>query len=294
MQVGGKIEAFTEQSVMGWIAIYGTSEMKPRLELLLDATVLAVADASGYRPDVADKGFGDGRVQFKLDFPADRTLTAEEKSRLRLRFAGSDIYLELPFKPTNAVRSASFSGEQTAYPVLIVGSPRSGTSVLAQAMLRAGYHGFEEGNLLGLGEFLNQRIDWYFNEIDASNQLTLLGTTNRDALKNKILDVLVGEVENSNRKIPWFDKTGNPETILLLPYLMERWPNSRAIFSRRRGIENIMSRMVKFPNRDFDYHCKDWAANMQAWRSVSNRLDPSRIIEIDQNELLDMLATTLT
>ncbi len=44
----------------------------------------------------------------------------------------------------------SIDGPQPAAPLFIVGSPRSGTSVLVDAAFAAGFKGFREGNLLGL------------------------------------------------------------------------------------------------------------------------------------------------
>ena len=48
------------------------------------------------------------------------------------------------------------------YPIFIVGSPRSGTSILVQALLGAGYTGHHEGNLLSLLQGLERSIDQHF------------------------------------------------------------------------------------------------------------------------------------
>ena len=68
---------------------------------------------------------------------------------------------------------------------------------------------------------------------------------------------------------------------------MEAWPTSRIIFARRRGIENVTSRLAKSPERDFAYHCQDWANNMRAWRTIAEQLDQARILEVDQRQMLE-------
>jgi hypothetical protein len=207
-------------------------------------------------------------------------------ARVKLRIAESDLYLELPRPVECASTGAVVAVTGVASPVFIVGSPRSGTSILTRALTTAGYHGFQEGNLLGLGQVIDRDVDWFFSANDTTSHATLLGNVNKSALKADLFATMKQTIDNLNPLSPWFDKTGNPETILLLPRIMEAWPNSRVIFARRRGVENVISRLQKFPDFDFRYHCKDWAANMRAWRETRETLDPARITEIDQSEIL--------
>ena len=171
-----------------------------------------------------------------------------------------------------------------ASPVFIVGSPRSGTSSLVDGFLSAGYHGFREGNLLSLLDGLTRQIRWHFAEF-AGDPEVLVSQLDAAALEHRIALVFRDAVEALNQA-PWIDKTGNPEMIHTLPLLHRLWPDSAFIFAKRRGIENIASRMKKFPNRDFAYHCSDWARNMAAWRTVRETLPPERCIEVDQQDLL--------
>jgi hypothetical protein len=50
---------------------------------------------------------------------------------------------------------------------------------------------------------------------------------------------------------------------------------------KRRAIENIMSRMTKFPTLDFDNHCRDWTEAMQIWTQVRASL-AGAAVEVDQ------------
>jgi hypothetical protein len=48
----------------------------------------------------------------------------------------------------------------------------------------------------------------------------------------------------------------------------------------------VMSRLRKFPGHDFQYHCKDWAANMFAWRQTRELISPDSFVEVDQYDMI--------
>ena len=188
--------------------------------------------------------------------------------------------------PQSVDSGPSSTPSEAASPLFIVGSPRSGTSALVDALFAGGYKGFREGNLLGLLKPLYDQIDEFFCRPFAANERTLVGNARRDIIRRGVREIFKRELEELNDKTPWLDKTGNPETILVVPALIEMWPNCRIIFARRRAIENIQSRLKKFPEREFTYHCRDWARNMSAWRRVREGLDAWRYIEVDQRDMV--------
>jgi hypothetical protein len=63
--------------------------------------------------------------------------------------------------------------------------------------------------------------------------------------------------------------------------LLEIWPNARFIYMRRRGLENLDSRLRKFPGLDFEAQCREWALSVQGWYAIVDSLG-SAAIEIDQ------------
>ena len=172
------------------------------------------------------------------------------------------------------------------YPVFIVGSPRSGTSVLVDALLSSGYHGFREGNFLPLLNQIQLTIDRYFRNFGKTDGKVLLDFVDQSQLATDISAVLKQRVDSLNTDAPWFDKSGNPDMIQAIPMLQSLWPESLFIFAKRRAIENVVSRLKKFPSHSFDFHCSDWARNMAAWRESKPRIPPGRYIEVDQQEMV--------
>lgn len=170
-------------------------------------------------------------------------------------------------------------------PVFIVGSPRSGTSILVNALLAAGYHGFREGNFLGLMRVFETIADRHRLTFGTGSSSVLAAQIDWDLFKDDLFCVFKRHMDALNPVPPWMDKSGNPETIELIPHIMKLWPTAVFIFAKRRGIENIISRLKKFPGHNFEYHCRDWAKNMSAWRLIKEQIG-RRAMEIDQQEIV--------
>jgi hypothetical protein len=171
------------------------------------------------------------------------------------------------------------------FPVFIVGSPRSGTSILAKALLSAGYSGSHEGNLLSLLHTIERNIDNHFRIFGTEDPAVLTAHMTAPLIKAGLFGILRELVDAHYAGQAWFDKTGNPEMIEAIPILLSLWPNARFVFAKRRAIENIVSRLRKFPSLNFEYHCADWARNMSTWRRITQNNPKIKYIEIDQHDL---------
>lgn len=172
------------------------------------------------------------------------------------------------------------------HPVFVVGSPRSGTSALVDVLLAAGYSGFREGMLLSLMHGLDQQVERHFKVFTQPSDQVLISRVDKDDLKDRLFRVFREVAEAHNGAAPWFDKTGNHDMILAIPVLRRLWPGSVFVFARRRGIENIVSRVRKFPGHGFEYHCRDWARTMWAWRQVRGGLPEDARAEVDQQDMI--------
>jgi hypothetical protein len=171
-----------------------------------------------------------------------------------------------------------------ASPVFLVGSPRSGTTALASAIRAAKYNGFLEGNFLGIIERLDNAVNQYFAVFRSNDPLVLTSKISSEEVKSEIHLLLKRLFERENPVPPWFDKSGN--LIRSIPVVLKLWPDARFIFSKRRAIENILSRITKFPNRSFEFHCQDWASIMASWRHVRETTPELKAIEVDQQDMI--------
>jgi hypothetical protein len=170
-------------------------------------------------------------------------------------------------------------------PVFIVGSARSGTSILVDGLLAAGYAGCREGHFLTLLQGFDRAIKRHVMLHGQPNEKVLAGRVDWTKFKADVFDIFKCYTEALNPVAPWIDKTGGAEMIETIPLLRQLWPDSHFIFAKRRAIENVVSRLTKFPNRDFEKHCADWTRNMAAWRGVRDSLG-HHALEIDQQDIL--------
>lgn len=172
-------------------------------------------------------------------------------------------------------------------PVFIVGSPRSGTSMLVDVLYAFGYDGFREGNYFSLIHALEQAVDRHFATFAPPDNLKVLASNvDKGDLVGQLARVVADAAVQRMPAPLWFDKTGNPAMILTIPRLRSIWPGCVFIFAKRRGIENVNSRLKKFPSHTFEYQCSDWAKNMEAWRHVRDALDSADYLEVDQQDML--------
>jgi Sulfotransferase family len=175
--------------------------------------------------------------------------------------------------------------DATQFPVFILGAARSGTSAIAQGLLKCGaYQGFEEGHFLWLlRRFLDTIHEFYsFNGEDAlPNRFTMLSYVPYTYMTHAVRAAFIAAVAEMFPTGRWIDKTPRPEMIEAARLMQELWPNARFIFMKRRGIENVSSRLVKFPQISFEDHCRDWTKSMAMWLAVRDLLD-SAAIEIEQ------------
>jgi hypothetical protein len=176
-----------------------------------------------------------------------------------------------------------------ARPVFVLGSVRSGTSAMAGALIGGTkYVGFREGQFFDLIQRLRHCISLFYTEREASlgNEAVMIRYVPEKFVTELLLSVFRNLAAETFSSIHWIDKTPSVDMIRLAPTLSRIWPEAKFLFMKRRGIENMLSRLRKFPDSiAFRSHCADWTAAMEAWEMARPSLGV-RALEIDQREML--------
>jgi hypothetical protein len=181
-------------------------------------------------------------------------------------------------------------GDDGAFPVFVLGPARSGTSAVFAALTQATrYRGFLEGHLLDVAVRLDAEIAfqierrhsrWSADEVATWH----LGREPRSRLRDGLKSLLRVVADGYTTQY-WIDKTPTPEMVQSAPLLAESWANARFIFMKRRGIENVMSRLRKFGGANFEGQCLNWATIMSHWRETRPSI-VGKYVEVEQLSLL--------
>ncbi len=283
----GYLEAVGSTHARGWAEYHESAPAQ--MLALLENELLGHALADQPREDVRQAAVQDGYQAGAFFLVFSRALSAQEQARVQLRAASGQAPL-----PRLAGHNPP---SQPKHPLLIVGSACAGAGILTRALRAAGYAGFGEGNFLSILNQITDAVENHFRDLAGNAQQTMAALVGKEALKQRLAATLREIIEPLHQGQPWLDKTAGHEIIAAIPALRTLWPESLFIFSKCRGIENIIARLKKFPQRDFKYHCYDWARTMAAWRQLRAAQPDLPCLEIEQGTFAEnprALATALT
>jgi hypothetical protein len=300
MPLKGYLEAVEPFQVRGWVYDDTQPDRPLTVEILLNDQVIGSVEANLYRADLEKAQIGAGNHAFIYNL--ERRHEPAELEQIAVRVPRDDgTHERLPAigpaenapPPTPAHPILTFEGLTTdpqQYPVFILGAARSGTSAMAQALLKLGrYQGNQEGHLLDILAYLSVATNrFYATKADelAPGRDTTIARLSPDYFQSALDELCIRTIKAVFPDGSWVDKTPNSNMIHLAPRFLRIWPNSRFVFMKRRFLENAASRAVKFPEYDFSRNCREWSEVMTAWQSVKSQLQGAAI-EVDQNFLKD-------
>jgi len=178
----------------------------------------------------------------------------------------------------------------TMRPILVIGAARSGTSAIGLGLIKgAGLPGYNEGHVLPLLDQLHQVIDKYLATFDEETlqdrTYRLVAWIDPGALKDHMTSWFIQFMEERLASEVWVDKTPDVHMIMAVPRIAAIFPQARFVFAHRRGIENVLSRTVKWPDLPFETHCRRWEQSMDRWLRVRADLPPQRYIQVEQLDI---------
>ena len=169
---------------------------------------------------------------------------------------------------------------------MVLGSPRSGTSILGNSLSRIlmGENKYGESHVLALAHELGKTIETYYEGTPASHlSHNMLNEYNRFLLRAQVQNLFKQHYASLSQAGVFVDKTPGLPMLNALSTILQIWPQASIIFAKRRGIENIASRVRKFPKVGFESHCQQWAKVMTLW--YEQKASIPRYIEIDQYDI---------
>ncbi|WP_394128926.1 sulfotransferase [Shewanella maritima] len=154
----------------------------------------------------------------------------------------------------------------------IVGSPRSGTTVVGNAVQDA-YKVKSHGES-HISELFEQMLTTATQFVTKSAAARAKGTLTHSVSDVHMQSLLLENLRQLHRDMYGnaivIDKTPGGPMIAALPMLLKVYPQAKVIYCKRRAIENVASRLKKFPKVSFTAHCKQWRNTHHQWNNAKN------------------------
>lgn len=177
---------------------------------------------------------------------------------------------------------SSPDGQRTI--VYVLGSTRSGTSALRNAIAQTRFKGYGEGHmekmLTGLIETVRKhKASGIPERGNAHSKLK------PQALLRHLFQGYEAYLSENLRSDYLLDKTPSLTAIRAAPALNKLHTRAKFIHCARRHVDNVQSKLKKFPEQSFRQSCAAWASCNESWLEVRDKLG-GNYLEFDFHELI--------
>ncbi len=169
--------------------------------------------------------------------------------------------------------------------IYVLGSTRSGTSAIRNALGETQYKGYGEGHLAPIlvdmiATIRRHNSSGLGHDEPGNGLYKLRPFVLLRHLFHGYERYLVEEIGSEYI----VDKTPTITPILAAPDLNKFHKNVKFIHCSRRHVDNIHSKLKKFPEKDIAHHTREWADTNAAWLDIRDELDEN-FVEFDFHQL---------
>lgn len=167
--------------------------------------------------------------------------------------------------------------------VYVLGSTRSGTSALRNAIVTTRFKGYGEGHMEPMLSAITREVRAHKarHTPGRGNAHSKLEDT---ALLGYLFRAYEAYLSGQQRSDYLVDKTPSLGAIRAAPMFNRLHTRPKFLFCARRHVDNVQSKLKKFPEQSFERSCATWAACNAAWREVREALD-GNFLEFDFHRL---------
>ena len=181
--------------------------------------------------------------------------------------------------------------ELSSRPIFVVGSPRSGTSIISQAIdahPRIFCPYWETGLFVRYQDMLDGQLVWSMKQ---KNAMPLARRDFIDWIRRSLEDLMLRFAAASGKE-RWCEKT--PAHVFHMGLIAEVFPDAQFVHMVRNGREVVRSLMqMEWAPRSSMWSVRRWVDSVRAGRKIGAALPASQYIEIRYEDLLASPRETL-